>query len=749
MFEITLDQGHSLTTMLVVAAVAIALTAAFYYRAFRTLRAGRWQALLALRILAIVLVVLLLFKPLFRYEKELEEKPAVVFLLDTSSSMGIADDATGVTRFNQARDQVEKWWEKLRNDFELHLVEFSERARPLEAITDLAAIAPEGKATSLSRALVAATKQVARRDHATAILLSDGVHNSARNPLEVAGKMGMVVHTIGVGASLRSNAAYRDVQLTGIDCPDRLLLNNMVKIKGFIEGIGLAGRVVKAILEEDGRQVAEAELTLGTAAASQEVVFDYRPTTKGRHTYVVRVPPLPEEKITQNNQRSAVAMVIEPGIRVLYVEGTLRAEYGALVDRFLSKDPDLEFSSLVQTRPNVFLKRSNMEGLKLEVIPADAETINKFDVFILGDLDASYLRPAQQELFAKRIREGAGLLMLGGYHGLGPGGYAGTPLGEIMPVRLGNREIGQINDKFLPTLTPDGVRHPIFANINSFFPTQQQAEPKAAGLPLLDGCTRVEAARPGATVLAMLSGQAGSMPVMAVQPVERGRTAIFCGDTTRKWQQGPRAFDQESPYLRFWGQTIRWLAGRSAPVEASAGVVGNTDKGYYEPEEAVQISAVVRNQEGQAANDAVVTAKVKGPDNAADQVTLSIVAGPAGHYGGSFDPKLAGTYEIVVEAKLEQLVVSSDKLPIEVGRPDLEFEKLDLNEKLLGQIAADANGRYMHITAADHLIDQLDRTQRKKQIALERPLYNPPVFWMLLVTLLTTEWALRKKFQLR
>ncbi len=62
-------------------------------------------------------------------------------------------------------------------------------------------------------------------------------------------------------------------------------------------------------------------------------------------------------------------MVVEPGIRVLYVEGTLRGEYGAIVDRFLAKDPDLEFCSLIQTRPNVFLTRTNMEGLKLSGFP--------------------------------------------------------------------------------------------------------------------------------------------------------------------------------------------------------------------------------------------------------------------------------------------------------------------------------------------------------------------------------------------
>ena len=70
--QLTLAQGYSLTTMLAVAAVAILLTAGFYYRAFRTLRARQWQMLLALRVVAILLVVMLLFRPVFSYQNELD-----------------------------------------------------------------------------------------------------------------------------------------------------------------------------------------------------------------------------------------------------------------------------------------------------------------------------------------------------------------------------------------------------------------------------------------------------------------------------------------------------------------------------------------------------------------------------------------------------------------------------------------------------------------------------------------------------
>ena len=61
---------------------------------------------------------------------------------------------------------------------------------------------------------------------------------------------------------------------------------------------------------------------------------------------------------------------------------------------------------------------------------------------LIGDLDNSYLNPAQQELIARRVRDGAGLIMLGGYHGLGPGGYTGTALGKLLPANLGGRDVG-------------------------------------------------------------------------------------------------------------------------------------------------------------------------------------------------------------------------------------------------------------------------------------------------------------------
>jgi uncharacterized membrane protein len=389
-----------------------------------------------------------------------------------------------------------------------------------------------------------------------------------------------------------------------------------------------------------------------------------------------------------------------------------------------------------------------MNDLKITAIPKDAETINKFDVFIFGDLDSSYIRAEQQELIVKRIREGAGLLMLGGYHSLGPGGYAGTPLGQTLPVSVGGREIGQATDPFLPTLTPEGTRHPIFTNIAGFFPTGQ-GPPKMAGLPTLDGCTKVEAVRPGATVLAKLASEKNAMPVLAVQPLEKGRTAVFTGDTTRKWQQGPKAMNQESPYLRFWGQMVRWLAGRSTTIEAGANLSATLDRAYYEPEEGIRILATVRDKEGQAADNASVTAKITSPGGKTVSVALAPEAGTAGHYDAVFDPTSPGAYLFEVSAKLGDATLTTDKLAAEVGRRNLEFEKLDLDDKLLARLATYTKGQYFHISSADLLLDQLDRSKRNRSEFSEGKLYNPPLFWALFVGILSLEWILRRKYQLR
>ena len=240
------------------------------------------------------------------------------------------------------------------------------------------------------------------------------------------------------------------------------------------------------------------------------------------------------------------------------------------------------------------------------------------------------------------------------------------------------------------------------------------------------------------------------MPVLAVQPAGKGRMAVFTSDTTRNWQQVPRALDQESPFLRFWGQMVRWLANRTEEVKAEAGITARTDKAYYEPDSPITVTAAVRDKEGEGTDQAEVVAQVKTPQGTTDAVTLAPVAGSAGSYQGTFEPKRPGTYEIVRRGQARRDGPE--------GREDARSRSAGPTSSSTGststmpcssRIAAATGGRYFHISTADQLIGELDRKEKRRHVSLEQPLYFPRLFWCLFVGVLTTEWVLRRRFQLR
>jgi uncharacterized membrane protein len=804
--ELVFAQGYTLTQLFVILFCAWGITTFFYWRTFNTLTFSRFMALLLLRYVSIAAVILLLFRPMLQYQKEQVQRKSIVFAVDTSASMGISDGAGNTTvnqenqmhlqiRVDQVKDKIKTWATKLEKDFSLHLLEFSDQAVKLPELVLAQTLKAEGTSTSLSaginstNSLMDGKKKIPTKEIEALFLFSDGQNNTARNPVLDVQKLGIPIYSIGVGTGLKSSSSFKDVQTSDIRVPERLTYNNKARITAGIDAVGLEGRTVKVILEEDTtfasepargkknetpkitepvnppdsatvktrRKIGEQELMLDAIDGPQDVVFEFKPEKVGRTLYIVKTEPLGDEAIKENNERQTAALVVEPGMRVFYLEGTLRPEYGAISQRYLAKDPDIEFCAMVQIKPNIFEQQTNIDGFKLKGLPTDQETIDSFDVFIIGDIDSSYFKTEIQEMFVKRIRSGAGLVMLGGYHSLGPGGYGGTPIGKVLPVVVGNREIGQFSEEFLPKLTPDGVASNIFANISDFFPSTLGTASKD-GLPMLTGCTRIQTSNPAATIFATCpairvpspGGGEVEMPVLAAQPVDQGRTVVFTGDTTRRWQQGPRAMNQDTPFMQFWGQLIRYVAGREGAVVREAGVSASIDKAYYEPEETITISATVKNADGEGTEKASVSGTVLRADGKTDEIKLASVQGTPGKYTGIYEPKTIGQQEIKVTAKMDGLTLNApEKMIFDVGRPNMEFDRLDLNEELMTQIADASGGRYSHITTADFLIDQLNRDVTKRKVIEQISLAPPLSFWAIFVVLLTIEWVLRRRYHLR
>jgi hypothetical protein len=335
---------------------------------------------------------------------------------------------------------------------------------------------------------------------------------------------------------------------------------------------------------------------------------------------------------------------------------------------------------------------------------------------------------------------------------------------------------GQENEPFSWQLADDGTVHPIFSGITQYFPTRDQ--PAEVPLQKLAGCTRVGARKPTAAdgVLAVHPTAKGSdgkpLIVVAVHSTGGGRVMVVTSDTTHRWYLPNRGLGRDSPYVKFWGQAIRWLASEEVKRSNKPGVDAYTDKGEYEPGEEVVLQAYVRDARGQATSEAVVTVSVLGPSKERTKIQLPSVDGKVGEYRFTYRPAAHGPHEAVFEAKLGTEQLGEPKtVKFLVGRPDLEMAELGLNEKLLKQIADATGGSYCTWLGLKDLAQGLTAEQDRKSEpvkfrvadvlavplcwglgllgwSVEPARFGDLPFFLFFILIAAAEWYLRKRIQL-
>ena len=156
------------------------------------------KLLLWLRFVSIAAVLFLIFEPVLGLSWRLVEKPVIALLIDTSSSMqlGKADS----TRAQQMRDLLAKpWRRKLADKYQLAPFAFADRATALED-ADLDSLTFDGDGSDLRAAIDFASENLAGKNLAAMLLLSDGVQNIGADPIAGALAAGVPVHTVGIGS---------------------------------------------------------------------------------------------------------------------------------------------------------------------------------------------------------------------------------------------------------------------------------------------------------------------------------------------------------------------------------------------------------------------------------------------------------------------------------------------------------------------------------------------------------------------
>ncbi len=751
---VTLTSGYPPWLFFSLVFVCVALVGVFYFNHARTLPRWYFNLLVLFRVLVVVVLLLFIFRPELTFHRLFTRRPTMLVLLDASRSMSHADPGTG-QRIEVAKSNILQGGllSRLGKQFRVHLYKVGATAEPLRE-SDLDDLEATDESTDYTTACAAAVQRHPDPRPAGILLLADGIDNSGKRPAEKLPELGIPIHCVAFGIRIEEQKDFKNVAITDLVYDRFVAKDNTTEIKVLVDAIGYGNRPVRVVFRDKkkDKELASKELVLDTKKGAQRLVLKFTPKEMGRIDGVIEIAPFPEEMRVGDNRKPITINVTGPKIKVLYIEGVLRAE-GKWLMRTLQTDPNVVLLYLVKSRQGHFLQRGNIKNISLTAIPQNLQTWKKFDVIILGDVHRTLFTTNQLLDLKEAVLDGRGLLLLGGVTAFGPGKYADTAIEELAPVWFGSAAIGQANEPFSWTLSDDGQVHPIFSGITQYFATRDGAA--EAPMQQLAGSTRVGARKPTAAdgVLAVhptAKGPDGKpLIIVAVHSTGGGRAMVVTADTTHRWYLPNRGLGRDNPYIKFWGQTVRWLASEEVKRSDKPGVDAYTDKGEYEPGEEVRLLAYVRDMRGQVTGEAIVTVSVLGPSKERTKIQLPSVDGKVGEYRFTFRPTSPGPHEAVFEAKLAGEPLGEPKtVKFTVGSPDLEMAELSLNEKLLKQIAEATGGSYCTWLGLKDLTRGLAAEQDRRSEPVKFKLHHGPSFLIFFILVAACEWYMRKRIQL-
>jgi hypothetical protein len=643
-----------------------------------------------------------------------------------------------------------------------------------DQLAELFAKAEGGAAyTDLRLPLVRALEQPSSGDRKVlgVVLLTDGQHNYGEPPVRKAIELGerqIPVFPVALGA----RRPPPDVAVSAVKAPHNVFKDVDAPIEVRFKVTGLSAQNFKVELSLDGaeKKLLE-ERVVRHDGKDQEYAerFTVRLDKPGTQTLTAKVTPLDpntRETRTDNNSKPAVVNVADDKAKVLLIDGEARWEYHYLASA-LQRDRTMKLTGVVfdQPRLNKDLTPEELEkiGSPRQQMPAGPDALADFDCVILGDATAAQLPLAERVRLEKYVADRGGTLVILagkramplGYPDLGPDGE-GDPLRKLLPIE--EPQVVAPADGFPVTLTQDG-KDAEFMKLDA---DGGKSVARWAELPRHYWGV-VGKAKPGAVVLAYVEPEA-SGPAAKEREKERalivrhnygfGRVLYVGLDSTWRW----RYKVGDTYHHRFWGQAIRWAAADKPLVSGNEYLRFGTPQPLYRQGEEAELVVRLNDEAGTLKPDALAAARVIRTDGKEETVALvplgkreaqpRVLEGklanlPAGRYAVELViPDLAGKLDDPASRPGERQAL---RATFAVLPPDsTEMIDLGTNWAALEELAAKSGGQVYTPEDAAELLTKLaaqsvPHTERRQQA-----LWQWWVMLVLVVVLLTGEWAGRK-----
>jgi uncharacterized membrane protein len=728
------------TYILIAIALAVGVPALIAYGRMRMRGGPRDRAtLLALRLSALTIVVLALLHPVLVVSEAVPQRNVVGVLVDDSRSMRIAD-MNGVARSDAVRHLLggpdSSLFAALAQKFVVRLFRFSGNG---ERVAQLADLTYNGTRTQLGPALESARQELTGVPLSGLVLVSDGADNSSGSLTDAVMSLGarhVPVFTVGVG----HERFTKDIEVSRVEAPRSVLQGASLVVDVMVAQRGYTGDKVQLIVEDGGRIVSTQSVTLSGDGEAVPVRVRVPTSDPGARVLTFRIPAQPGEMVAENNVQQSIVNVSERREKILYIEGEPRWEM-AFMRRAVHEDKNLQIVTLQRLAKDQFRRFSVDDSLDLVAgFPKTRDELFAYKGVILGSIEASYFTADQLRMLADFVSErGGGLLALGGRRALGEGGFAGTPVAEVLPVDLG----GGPNDKagYLSELKVDVTVAGSIHAATQIAEAESLSAKRWKSMPPVTSVNRIGRAKPGATVLLTGTPTKGGEreTVLAYQRYGRGKAIVFPIQDSWMWQMDPSIDLEDITFESFWRQLLRWLVN-----DVPSRVMVSAADDQAAPGDAVELDAEVSDRTFLKVNNAQAVARVTSPSGNVSEMPLEWSVTRDGEYKASFTPTEKGLYRVDVRTRVGSDSLVSEPAYISAGDLSTEYFGAEMRAPLLRRIADETGGRFYTPDKVGDLAKDIVFTDVGNTIVDRKDLWDMPIVFLLVLALVTSEWGYRK-----
>jgi uncharacterized membrane protein len=465
--------------------------------------------------------------------------------------------------------------------------------------------------------------------------------------------------------------------------------------------------------------------------------LSFVPHEEGQYQLSLALPVQSGERLSANNTATVLVNVLRDKIRVLMISGSPSFGYRFLRSA-LKGDPSIDLLSFVILRTPADVMNVPRNEQALIPFPVDTlfdKELNSFDLVIFDNFSyVSYVVTPYLENLKKFVEAGGAFAMLGGNKSFGDGGYGGTPLEEIMPLRFPSAPSYQagVLDSF--RLTKAGRAH----ILTRLIADEEENIKLWAELPAIDGYNLLQPSGRGTVLVSAGPG----IPILGVANVGEGRTLALATDYAWKWYMGRVAKGQSNqPYLRLMTRMVRWLV-----KDPGLSMVEMEPPQLAGLNEEAQIRVKVREETD--LKDLKLWAWVTGPEGTKNPLELRSF-GP-GQYVARFLPDKQGVYGFRVEARSEDQLLDESESKIVISSSTEEFIDPAPDPEHLNTLAQLTGGTFLDDSQGlDELMKVSGRTTQPRLIEQRRlPVWGTPFALTIVLAILSLEWFLRRRWGL-